>query len=96
MKPFEKLRYKVCPIFDECTKHESYNAANCTECPLNPAVTNAGFVKLKLKSLILYFRLLFFHISLRYPIFSIFFRMLVQNVLIPFLLGMIFVRLFFK
>ena len=96
MKLFDKFRYKVCPIFDECTKDKSYTAARCTDCPLNPAMTNRGFVKHQFKFLRSSFRKMILEIELRYPRFSFCVFPLFTYVLISFFAGMFFVYKFLR
>lgn len=96
MKKRKKTAYKVCPILYECTNDKTYTAARCTDCPLNPAMTNRGFVKHQLKFLRSSFRKLILEIELRYPRFSFCVFPLFTYVLISFFAGMFFVHKFLR
>lgn len=85
-KPFDRFRYKVCPVIKYCPSYERYGGDTCIYCKLDPRTTSLAAIKIQLKSLAAEFKFTFKIASLRFPRISYF----IKFILLPFLLGMVF------
>lgn len=85
-KPFDRFRYKVCPVIQECPSYERYGGDTCIYCKLDPRTPSLTALKSQIKYLATEFKFTFKIASLRFPRISYF----IKFILLPFLLGMVF------
>ena len=84
-KPFDKYRYKVCPIFNHCADNKDKDGKQCIYCELSPGTSSLTFIKQELMFMTNHFALFLIHARLRFPRLTFFFK----NMLLPFLIGLL-------
>lgn len=84
-KPFDKYRYKVCPIIEYCTRYKRNGCDACVDCELDPRTPSLTALKNRIKLLSLVRKNTIMLASLRFPRISYFLKF----ILLPFLLGIV-------